>query len=371
MSTFTSLITITNTNENFVAYMILFVILIILVAFIVYIFHIKNLNKSECNYMNDLYSNLDSYIQPITTTDADCSGNLYDYYIKTAYNSCSGGSYTNNYVDVCNLKSVLKQGVRCLDFEIYSIDNNPVVATSILDSYYIKQTFNYVDFSDVMNVIQNYGFASGTSPNPTDPIIIHLRCMSENQTMYTNLANVFASYDTIMLGKEYSFENNGENIGSVPLTSFMGKCILVIDKENSSFLENQKLLEYVNLVSNSVFMRAYNYTDVANNQDVNELTEYNKRCMTIVFPDTGANPANPSGILCMEYGCQMVAMRYQLSDNNLQQNISFFDQNRYAFVLKPARLRFEPVLIDQPVKQNPDYSYGTRNVSTDYYNYNF
>jgi hypothetical protein len=222
-----------------------------------------------------------------------------------------------------------------------------------------------------MNVIQNYGFASGTSPNPTDPIIIHLRCMSENQTMYTNLANVFASYDTIMLGKEYSFENNGENIGSVPLTSFMGKCILVIDKENSSFLENQKLLEYVNLVSNSVFMRAYNYTDVANNQDVNELTEYNKRCMTIVFPDTGANPANPSGILCMEYGCQMVAMRYQLSDNNLQQNISFFDQNRYAFVLKPARLRFEPVLIDQPVKQNPDYSYGTRNVSTDYYNYNF
>ena len=39
-------------------------------------------------------------------------------YIKTAYNCCSGGNYKNDYVDLCVLKNILKQGVRGLDFEI-------------------------------------------------------------------------------------------------------------------------------------------------------------------------------------------------------------------------------------------------------------
>ena len=52
---------------------------------------------------------------------------LYDYYIKTAYNACAGGSYKNDFVNICNLKAILKQGVRCLDFEIYSVDDKPPV----------------------------------------------------------------------------------------------------------------------------------------------------------------------------------------------------------------------------------------------------
>ena len=37
------------------------------------------------------------------------------------------------------------------------------------------------------------------------------------------------------------------------------------------------------------------YYGVKNNPDTQELTEFNKRDMTIVFPDKGASPANPSG----------------------------------------------------------------------------
>ena len=153
--------------------------------------------------------------------------------------------------------------------------------------------------------------------------------------------------------------------------TFQNKVILIVDKLNNAFLENQDFLEYVNLTSNSVFMRGYDYYGVKNNPDTQELTEYNKRNMTIVFPDTGVNPSNPSGILCRTYGCQMVAMRYQMVDNFLMENAAFFDRGGYAFSLKPADLRYEPVTIPMPTPQKESNSYATRKVSTDYYSFKF
>jgi hypothetical protein len=358
-------------KEDITSYTILAFTVIIIILFIGYIIYITKLEAKECSYMNSLYPSINGNIKSISTSDPDCSGNLVDYYIKTAYNACSGGSYKNDFVDICNLKAILKQGVRCLDFEIYNIDNNPVVSTSTNNSYFIKETYNYVEFSNVMKVINNYAFSGGTVPNPKDPLLIHLRIKSTNQSMYNKLANIFKSYSNIMLGKDYSYENYGNNISSMPLIKFMGKVILIVDKSNNAYLENKDLLEYINLTSNSVFMRGYRYYDVKNSPDINELQEYNKRSITIVFPDIGINPPNPSGILSREAGCQMVAMRYQTVDNFLEENAIFFDKCGYAFSLKPERLRYSVVTIPEPTPQHPEYSYKTRNVKTDYYNFNF
>ena len=75
--------------------------------------------------------------------------------------------------------------------------------------------------------------------------MIHLRIKSSNQNLYTNMANIFKNYDQIMLGKEYSFENTGENIGNIPLLSFQNKVIIIVDKSNTAFLENEEFLEYL------------------------------------------------------------------------------------------------------------------------------
>ena len=369
---------IKNMDEDFQVYMIVLIILIILIIFICYIVYLLKLNSKECSYMNTLYSNIDGNIQSITTGNSDCSGNLYDYYVKTAYNACSGGNYKNDYVNICNLKAIIKQGVRCFDFEIYSIDNKPVVATSTTDNYYVKETFNSVNFSDVMDTIKNYAISSstspnptGTCPNPTDPLFIHLRFMSTNQEMYTNLATIFKANTDIMLGPSYSFESEGKNLGNVPLLSLRNKVILIVDRSNTSFLDNEQLLEYVNITSNSIFMREYDYYNVKNNPDINELTDFNKTGMTIVLPDKGTNPSNPNGIVCRASGCQMIAMRYQLVDNYLMENASFFDGEQRAFALKPVELRYQPVTVPTPTPQNPEYSYATRTASTDYYSFDF
>lgn len=362
---------IKNLDENVQSYLIMALVFIILLFFIGYLIYLSKLKNSECNYMNNLYPSVDGYIRPINSSDPDCSGNLYDYYVKTAYNACSGGSYKNDFVDICNLKAVIKQGVRCLDFEIYSINDKPVVSTSTSDSYYVKETFNSVDFANVMNTIRNYAFSGGTCPNPTDPILIHLRCKSANQKMYSNLANIFQSNTDIMLGMQYSYESSGNNLGSVPLLSMQNKVVLIIDRSNTAFLENQDLLEYVNLTSNSIFMRLYDFYNVKNNPDINELTDFNRRGITIVIPNNKTSPSNPSGMVCRASGCQMVAMRYQFVDNYLMENASFFDEVGYAFALKPLNLRYVPVTVPAPTPQNPDYSYETRTVTTDYYSFNF
>jgi len=358
-------------KENFVSFIIFVIITLIVVLLLCYIIYLSRLNNSECNTMTQLYGTLNSHLVSIRPSDPEFSNKLFDYYIKTAYNCCSGGSYRNDFVNICNLKNVLKQGARCLDFEIFSVDNDPIVSTSTSTDVYIKETFNYVKFADVMQTISSYAFSSSTAPNFNDPLIVHLRFQSNNPSMYKNLTNILHNYDSIMLGSEYSYENNNMNLGNVPLTKFMGKVILIVDRSNTTFIDCPELLEYVNLTSNSVFMRAYNYYDVKNNPDINELTNFNRTGMTIVFPDNDTNPANPSGFFTRECGCQMTAMRFQYVDNYLEESTAFFDTYGYAFRLKPAALRYIPVTIPEPTPQVPENSYETRNAATDYYNFNF
>jgi hypothetical protein len=242
-----------------------------------YYFYMRNLGASECLKMDSLYKKLDGNLRSINSNDPQCGYTFKDYYIMSAYNACSGGSYKNDFVDICNLKNVIKQGVRGLDFEVYSLNNEPVVATSTDDSYFIKETYNYVNFSDVLYTIQNYAFSNSTAPNPSDPIIIHLRIKSSNQKMYENFANLFKSYNTLLLGKDYSYENHNTNLGDVPLLTLAGKIVIIVDRSNTAFMQNEHFQEYVNMTSNSIFMRGLHYTDIKQNPDVTELIEFNKR----------------------------------------------------------------------------------------------
>lgn len=351
-------------RNKFIEYAGIAFICLVFFLMIWYIIHLASLQSKECSHMEAIYSSLDTHLKSISPNNPDFSGNFCEYYVKTAYNCCSGGSYKNDYVNICNLKSVLKQGCRGLDFEIYSIDDEPVVATSTLLNNYVKETYNYVNFAEAMKVIVNYAFSGSTAPNPRDPIIIHLRIMSSNQKIYTKMYNIFKEYDNYMLSSDYSYENQKKNLGSVPLLDLRGKIVVIVDTINTAFKDSPNFQEYVNMTSNSVFMRALHYHDIAYSPDLNELREFNKRNMTISMPDVAADPPNPSGILVRDAGCQLVAMRYQLVDSNLEENTAFFDKSGYAFVLKPAKLRYIPVTIPKPTSQNPALSYKPVTIPT-------
>lgn len=348
---------------------IIYLLIFLIISIVGYWLYSKSrLDNKNCNTLSKIYPDF-AKVSTVDPSQERFSHNLRDYYIKTAFNACLSGEVKNDFVNICALKSVIKQGARCLDFEIYSLNDRPVIAASSVDDYYTKGTYNSVDFGEAINIISNYAFSGGTCPNPGDPLLLNFRIMSNNQKIYKIMADeIYNQLENRILGKDYSYENNGRNLGTVPLKELMGKVIIMADRSNPLF-EQTPLDEYVNFASGSVFLRSYSYSQVKNTQDTSELIEYNKKNMSIVRPDLSDTAANPSAALAMNYGCQMVGMSFQDFDDYMEYYSLFFDKSGSAFVLKPENLRFIEVTIPVPPPPNPEYSYQERKVSSDFYKF--
>ena len=341
---------------------------IIIFCVIVYVQSKMRLPTTECNNLSKIYPNFPP-LSSFNPYDATYSHNLRDYYIKTAYNCCSAGQFKNDFVTECALKNAIGQGARCLDFEIYSLDNKPVIATSGVQDFSIKETYNSLEFSKAMSLINNYAFSDGTCPSPNDPLILHFRIMSSNKPMYKEMADgLYSTLGARMLGKKYSYEYDGLNLGSLPLKTFNAKVIIMVDKKNPLY-EKTALDEYVNISSHSIFLRGLRNYEVVYTHDFKELIDYNKKNMSITMPDISAYNKNVSAALHMKYGCQMVAMCFQNFDSNMQYYNSVFDGVGSSYILKPEHLRFVPTTIPVPPPPDPQLSYAPRTEESDYYKF--
>jgi len=344
-------------------------IILIITIFIIYVFNKSREKSNNEDTITNLYPSSAS-IRSISKQEADCKYLLRDYYIMTAHNCCAVNKFRNSFVSKTALKTCISQGYRCLDFEIYSVNNKPVISVSSKKDYNIKGTYNTIDFADALNIINSSAFSSG-APNSNDPLIIHLRIKSNNNAIYDIMAeDVRNNIDNFrILGPKFSYEFNGRNIGRVPLLLLTGKVIIVIDKTNTDY-QNTKLDEYINIASNSVFMRGLRDYDVTYNPDFQELTEFNRKNITLTMPDLSPTNKNLNPAIHMSYGCQLIGMNIQNKDDNLKFYIDFFQNKGKAFVLKPENLRFIQKLMSAPTTQDPKLSYATREVKDDYYSFN-
>lgn len=361
-----------------VKWTVIIMVLMIIIGTIFYIYSKSTYKDTHCDIIKDVYTDMGK-VSSINLNDANFKGFLLrDYYVKSAYNCCAIGNFKNTFVDVCGLKNVIRQGVRVLDFAIYSVNDKPVIAVSSIPCDYtqdmpqcflIKESYNYVEFDKAMQIVASYAYAGDTCPNPNDPLFLNFRIMSKNSNIYDSMtATLKNKFGNHLLGKEYSYENNGKSLAFEPISKFVNKTIIIVDKANPYF-EGTKLEELVNIGSNSVFMRSLTESEVKYTPDFNELKRYNKKNMTIELPDVSVNDKNPSAALGMKYGVQMIAMCYQNYDSNLEFYEDFFANAGYAFVLKPEALRYVEVTIAEPVKQNPELSYAPRVTKSSYYDF--
>jgi len=337
---------------------------IVIILFCVgwWIFSKLSLDQRNCAHLNTLYKNKFPPLSSISPTDSVFQFSLRNYFIKTAYNCCCGGAFKNDYVNVCALKNAIKQGARCLDFEIYSVNNRPVVSAASIDSYTVKQLFNSVPLSVAMKVVNDYAFSNSTSPNHHDPVILHFRIMSKRKELYDSITKILA--DTLgsrLLDENYSYENHGKNLGADNVCTFLDKVIIAVDKTNPTYVDTP-LYEFVNIASNSAFLRILRQNQVIYTPDSKELKDFNKKNMTIVLPNLGVNPTNMDSAICMRYGCQMVGMSLQNLDTNMEYNNLFFDKVGHAFAIKPENMRFVPTTIDKPKKLGLNLGYQEREI---------
>ena len=317
------------------------------------------LDKSNCSALESVYTEF-PIIQSVNVENPRACYKIRDFYIKTAYNCCSGGKYKNDFVNICALKNCIRQGARCLDFEIYSVNNRPVIAISSADDYNIKESNKSVPFAKAMEIINLYAFSGSTCPNPSDPLFLNFRIMSNNKNIYDDMAkSLYNILQDRLLGKQFSYENNGVNIGGMQLKKLMSSVIIIVDKSNPLFTDTL-LNEYVNIASSTPFMRTLRYKDVQFTPDMDELKFYNKQNMTICLPNLSAGNKNLSARLAMAYGCQMIGMSFQNFDSNMEDYASIFDDAGSAFVLRPKILRYVPVYIDKPPPVEDRLSYAPR-----------
>ena len=173
---------------------------------------------------------------------------LRNFYVKTALNCCCLGEWKNNYVDVVALQSAIADGYRCLDFEIYSEDNKPVVAASTKGSYYYKETYNSIPFLDAMVATSQVAFTTTKAVNSTDPLFIHLRIKSNNTKIIPEIVSAInAQFGNRLLGPDYHYVFNGNNLGQVLMSELVGKVIIMADISNTLCVDKDlPLFEIIN-----------------------------------------------------------------------------------------------------------------------------
>jgi hypothetical protein len=307
---------------------------------------------------------IDKNITSINPNDSQSKFKLRDYYIKAAYNAFNPDKFKNSKVSMDALLYVIARGCRFIDFEVFSVDNQPVISSSSVNSFNYKETFNHIPVSDAFEVLGSYVFSGAKCPNPGDPFIIHMRMMSRNVTMYDNLAKIISQSKTVarnLLGPKYGREYQSKDLGNENLLDFKGKIILIVDGTNPVY-RNTKLFELVNMSSNSLFLSKYTYFGVKNIGDPQTFKDANKKNMCLVIPDKSGKPYNEGHNGPYTWGCQIAAMCFQeeARDEKLKAYEDKFASVGYAFILKPEDLRYVPITIAPPAPPNPKASMEAR-----------
>ena len=290
---------------------------------------------------------------------------LRDYYIASSYNSCCGGDFQNDYVDLEPLKEVIKAGARLLDFEVYSIDGKAVVGASPNDNYALKGTYNSIPINAVLETVTRYAFSSGFCNNAEDPLFLHFRVKTDNTNIYREMTNsVIKNFNSRLLPTKYGREGRDGlgNIVQKPLLEFKNKVIIIAQNDSNNFRDTP-FEDLVNMSTGTPFLNSVRNYEVQYTHDPNGFKEFNKKNMTLTMPDLSALNNNVPAALHQQYGCQFVCMNYPNQDTNMLYYLKLFNDNTTAFILKPANLRYKVTKIPDPKPQNPKVSYAKKTIS--------
>ena len=367
-------------DENLIYVIISCVIVFIIVfSFITYISIVLSKKDNMCDKLDKIYLGEDEHFST-TSFYSDTYGNIKptgkyenknnqnnffnnnnkclvkNYYIKTAYNCCCGSEYKNSFVNECALNTCIREGARCLDFEIYSYNGEPIVAASTANNNTIKETFNYLKLYRVFEILRDDAFNSSVTSCAYDPMFLHFRIMSETSSMYDKIAqyieDVLDEYDNVADVNTFNYKyTNQDNLLEKPISSIdlRGKFIIMVNTLHSTILENSDLVNYTHVRSGSNTMQLMRYDELIASGENNALTiDKSKRSLIMVLPSINNDIFNFDPYLAFGNGCQFIGMKFQNMDNYLKSYFNAFkDRGNFSFIIKPSNLRKD--LIEEEV----------------------
>lgn len=288
---------------------------------------------------------------------------LCDFYIATAFRCYLPCTQKYDYSSKDMIQSALVGGARALEFDVYNKDfcqdTVPIVTNGqeVGNWHYTSR----LTFDDACSTVAYVAF-SGMVKNASDPLFIILNLYVDRNTLTMNkMAKTIQTYfGEYLLDMRYSHQKT--NLAMVPLGKLLNKVIIIADQPQP----DSSLDEYINYTWKQPFMRSYSHLDVLDLHEPSEVTEYNRKNLTRVYPQfvtrstQNYNP-RPSWM----YGCQFVAMNYSQPDDNLVIYLKKF--RKCSFQLKPYKLRFHPTYYKSPKPQTKKVSFAPQQISTPYY----
>jgi len=302
-------------------------IFLFLLFFILYIYvnvkkrkyHCKSLSKTE----------LQTSIKPLSMFKADVS--LNKVYVKTAYNCCCVGDFKNDYVDTCALINCAKQGVRALDFTIFSLKEEPVVSASSFISPLYKEEYNSLSFSEVMQQVKRSFILDPLNcPNTTDPLILIFRIQSRIKKTYDKMGDILQS----TFGKDNPagslLYTDIVNMNSTTVKQLIGKVLIMVDTTGllnyeSSKLNKLSVVNFGNLENRIIRMK-----------DVYDENKKQRNPLTILYPNLKTSSDNYDFTLGFPLGIQFIGMNFQTKDRYLDAYNSFFSESAFKPFLEVA-----------------------------------
>jgi hypothetical protein len=340
------------------------------------IFYLININFILPVFLNHIYSRCSkltqydsSTIRPIEPTppvdgDDPHGSQLSNYYIKCAYNACASGNFEDGIVEKCALEKCLKNGSRGLDFEIYSVNNEPVISCSDnKGEKSVMGTNNNLNFKSIMKYINNNAFSPTFCPsNHTDPLIINLRIHIEDDSLievYNKISDILASvFETKLIGRPHIQVYSGEfeSVGKLPLRDCLNKVIVFVNRDQGVFAESS-LRFYTNASFTGVVSpssRLYTNSEVQS-LSVADFTDYHKDgSMTMTIPDGGKYPRNISfETVHKPRGISMAFMCNQTKDVYIEEYHRYFSDSGSSFVKKSSDL-LAPLTVERVVSAGYD-----------------
>jgi len=289
---------------------------------------------------------------------------LRDFYIMSSYNSCCGGNSKKDWVSLKPLEEVIQQGVRFLDFEIYSKSGTPIVAAggpaNSNGRHCLKGTYNQLNFEDVMEKINVTAY--NLPANKEDPLFLNFRIKTNNKTIYNKMHKTIIKVFGTESSKDRLVTDNlrfdgakvdDYSISNIPLFILKGKVIISINDVNHNYI-GSKFEELISMSDKSTegigmpYVHSYKNLEVKDAYDPESLIEDNKKYLGISYPDFTNTTSNSSAALHHTFGIQFVTMNFQIFDEHLKHYINIFNENGSAFKLKPSNLRYKPVKIPIP-----------------------
>ena len=366
-------------KKYFLAIFLFFVIIMVVFALAL---NVNNTLSMMTNNANDMIKSFEelggTQIGGINSSNANHRHLLRDYYVMSSHNSCCGGNVEKDFVDLIPLNETIKQGARLLDFEIYSLDGEPVIAAgkeaSANGKYLLKGTYNSLPFSQVMNHVKMMAFSGSISPNPNDPLFLSFRIKTNNRNVFRNMATIMnKTFSGMFLPQKYGYDGKFNKTGkdiiaNIPILDLQKKVIIIIEDP----LNNYKGTTFEALINMSgkakdgsgmPFVNINKNIDVIQTPDRKSMINENKKFIGITRPDFTKVRENPPSPIHHQLGNQMVMMNFSEIDVFLEQYIKFFSDKGHAFRLKPNNLRYFETKIPEPKQQDKKLSYAPRKMS--------